>query len=297
MINWAEMRRRMRTVRDRLGLDLPLDLPVRQLSVGQCQLVEILRALMDNAQLLVLDEPTASLSEAEAATLRKVAGDLANAGCAVIFVSHRMDEVFEIAQDFTVLRNGKTVSEGRIAEVTRDEIVSMMAGSVFSHARPVPAEGAGPAVLTLSRFSASPRSRPVDLAVGSGEIVGLYGIIGSGRSSLLKSIWGANPLARGSIVLAEKSIPTAGIAQRVKAGVAYAPEDRRNSGLVMTHSVLDNTTLPRLTRYRALPGLPVLSPWSMRRGARSVDCWLWQRPPADRADRRRRHVGAALWPR
>jgi ribose transport system ATP-binding protein len=270
MIDWPAMRRRMLTVRDRLGLDLPLDVPVRRLSVGQCQLVEILRALMDDARLLVLDEPTASLSQAEAATLHKVARDLAKAGCAVIFVSHRMDEVFEIAQDFTVLRNGKTVGEGGIAEVTRDEIVSMMAGSAFSHARPAPAEIAGPVVLTLSRFAASPHHRPVDLAVGSGEIVGLYGIIGSGRSSLLKSIWGANPLARGSIVLAEKSIPPAGIGERVKAGAAYAPEDRRKTGLVMTHSVLDNTTLPRLARHRALPGLPVLSWRSMRRGARAT---------------------------
>jgi ribose transport system ATP-binding protein len=249
MIDWPAMRRRMLTVRDRLGLDLPLDVPVRRLSVGQCQLVEILRALMDDARLLVLDEPTASLSQAEAATLHKVARDLAKAGCAVIFVSHRMDEVFE---------------------VTRDEIVSMMAGSAFSHARPAPAEIAGPAVLTLSRFATSPHRKPVDLAVGSGEIVGLYGIIGSGRSSLLKSIWGANPLARGSIVLAEKSIPPAGIAKRVKAGAAYAPEDRRKTGLVMTHSVLDNTTLPRLARHRALPGLPVLSWRSMRRGARAT---------------------------
>jgi ABC-type sugar transport system ATPase subunit len=270
MIDWPAMRKRMRTVRDRLGLDLPLDVPVRRLSVGQGQLVEILRALMDDARLLVLDEPTASLSQAEAATLHKVARDLARAGCAVIFVSHRMDEVFEIAQDFTVLRNGKTVGEGGIAEVTRDEIVSMMAGSAFSHARPTPAGAVGPAILTLSRFSVSPHRKPVDLAVGSGEIIGLYGIIGSGRSSMLKSIWGANPLARGSIVLAEKSIPPAGIAERVKAGAAYAPEDRRNTGLVMTHSVLDNTTLPRLARHRALPGLPVLSWRSMRRGARAT---------------------------
>jgi ribose transport system ATP-binding protein len=270
MIDWPAMRKRMLTVCDRLGLDLPLDVPVRRLSVGQCQLVEILRALMDDARLLVLDEPTASLSQAEAATLHKVARDLAKAGCAVIFVSHRMDEVFEIAQDFTVLRNGKTVGEGGIAAVTRDEIVSMMAGSAFSHARPAPAEAAGPAILTLSRFSVSPRRKPVDLAVGSGEIVGLYGIIGSGRSSLLKSIWGANPLARGSIVLAEKSIPPAGIGERVKAGAAYAPEDRRKTGLVMTHSVLDNTTLPRLARHRALPGLPVLSWRSMRSGARAT---------------------------
>jgi len=270
LIDWAGMRARMDAVRRRLGLDLPLDIPVRRLSVSQRQLVEILRALMDDAKILVLDEPTASLSEAEAATLRKVTADLAKTGCAVIFVSHRMDEVFEVAQDYTVLRNGRTVGEGELAGTTRDEIVAMMAGQALSHQRPSALPATGAPVLTLSGFAAGPHRRPVDLTVSSGEIVGLYGIVGSGRSSLLKSIWGANPGARGEITITGQALPPSGIAARIRAGVAFAPEDRRSTGLIMSHSVLDNAVLPRLPRYRALPRLPVLSRPAMRRGARAM---------------------------
>ena len=270
LIDWAGMRARMDAVRQRLGLDLPLDVPVRRLSVSQRQLVEILRALMDDARILVLDEPTASLSEAEAATLRKVTSDLAKAGCAVIFVSHRMDEVFDVAQDYTVLRNGRTVGEGALAGTTRDEIVAMMAGQALSHQRPTALPATGGPVLKLSGFAAGPHRRPLDLTISAGEIVGLYGIVGSGRSSLLKSIWGANAQARGGIAISGLTLPPSGIAARIRAGMAFAPEDRRSTGLIMSHSVLDNAVLPRLPRYRALPRLPVLSGPAMRRSTAAM---------------------------
>ncbi|BCH24122.1 sugar ABC transporter ATP-binding protein [Mesorhizobium sp. L-8-3] len=271
LIDRRAMRGRMCEVRDRLGLDLPLDVPVRRLSLSQRQLVEILRALMDDARLLVLDEPTASLSEAEATTLRGVVRSLAAAGCAVVFVSHRMDEVFELAEDFTVLRNGRTVGQGRLADTDRDGIVAMMAGSALSHERPAtPPAASGPAVLRLEGFAAGPGRRRIDLGVSAGEIVGLYGIIGAGRSSLLTSIWGASPEAVGTITLAGKRLPPSGIAERIAAGVAFAPEDRRSTGLIMAHSVLDNAVLPNLGDHRAVPVLPVLSPGSMRRGAEAM---------------------------
>ncbi|MVA97419.1 ATP-binding cassette domain-containing protein [Nitratireductor sp. CAU 1489] len=270
LVRWRIMRKRFAAVRDRYGLDLDIDRPVGRLSVAKCQIVEILRALMDKAKILVLDEPTASLSEAEAETLRAIVRRLADQGTAVIFVSHRLDEVFAVADDFTVLRNGKTVNHGRLAETSREAIIAEMAGQAFKQrARAASATG-GATMLELSGLRVAPARPSIDLTIGGGEIVGLYGIVGSGRSSLLKSIWGANPLCRGSLVLDRSALPRTGIRSRIAAGVAYVSEDRRNTGLIMHQSILDNAALPRLGRYRAHRGLPVLSHRRLRAGVDAI---------------------------
>lgn len=267
LIDRPAMQRRLASIRDRLGIVLPLDVPIRHLSVGQCQLVEILRALMDEARILVLDEPTASLSESEAVILREVVATLAQAGCAVIFVSHRMEEVFELAQEYTVLRNGVTVGQGLIGETSPDAVIAMMAGDAqLRQAGPLPARRREK-LLELEGFSPSPRHGAMRMSAHGGEIIGLYGIVGSGRSSLLKAVWGAMPAAKGRLSLAGRPLPPAGIASRIRAGMAFAPEDRRVGGLVTSHSILDNAALPRLSDGRALAGLPFLSWTLLRRNA------------------------------
>jgi len=270
LIDWRTMRTRFAQVRDRHGLDIDIDVPVSRLSVAKCQIVEILRALMDEARVLVLDEPTASLSEKEATTLHGIVRKLADHGCAVIFVSHRLDEVFAIADDYTVLRNGRTVGAGRLADIDRAGIVRLMAGAELQQQRADAPAAAGTPLLELSAYRPSPVREPIDLTLHGGEIVGLYGVVGSGRSSLMKSIWGANPLARGALVLDGTPLPGTGISQRIRAGVAYVPEDRRTRGLVMHHSILDNVLLPRLSLNRLLSRLPVVSWRSARRGARTL---------------------------
>lgn len=270
MIDWAQMRRRMSDVRDRFGLDVPLDAPVRRLSIAQRQLVEILRALLDDAGLLILDEPTSSLSESETHRLLKVARDLAADGRAVIFVSHRMEEVFEVADDYTVLRNGRAVGEGRMADVGPNDLVALMAGEALRLEGQTEAASPGEILLSASALRVASHRNPVDFTVRRGEIVGLYGIVGSGRSSLLKSIWGANPLARGSVLFDGAPLPAQGIPARIRGGMAYVPEDRRNAGLVMRHSILDNAVLPRLGDHRALGWLPVISWRAIRRSVRAT---------------------------
>jgi ribose transport system ATP-binding protein len=270
MIHWADMSRRMRLVRDRFALDVPLDVPVRRLSIGQRQMVEILRALMDEAQILFLDEPTSSLSESEGRRLLTVARDLAADGRVVVFVSHRMEEVFAVADDYTVLRNGRTVGQGRIPDARPEDLIALMAGEVLRSERPTDAVHVGDVVLRVSELSVGPRRRPVDFTVRQGEIVGLYGIVGSGRSALLRSIWGANPQASGEIVLGGRRLPLRGIGARIRAGAAYVPEDRRSEGLVMQHSLLDNAALPKLGDHRVARGLPVVSWRAMRRSVRQT---------------------------
>jgi ABC-type sugar transport system ATPase subunit len=270
MVDWGAMRRRFAEIRDRYGLDVDIDLPVGRLSTAKCQLVEILRALMDEARVLVLDEPTASLSEAEAETLHGIIRRLAGHGCAMIFVSHRLDEVFAVADDYTVLRNGRSVGTGNLKDIDRDGVVALMAGEAFRGETAATEISRGSTVLELSNFRPSPVRDGIDLAIAAGEIVGLYGIVGSGRSSLLKSIWGANPLAAGEVHLQGKRLPAQGIAARIDAGVAYVPEDRRTKGLVMHHPILDNVVLPRVSRNRIAKGLPIVNWRAARADAQTV---------------------------
>ncbi|EIM77359.1 D-ribose transport system ATP-binding protein [Nitratireductor aquibiodomus RA22] len=269
-VDWKAMRSRFAALRDRYRLDLDIDTPVGRLSVAKCQIVEILRALMDDARVLILDEPTASLSEEEATVLRRIVRDLADQGCAIIFVSHRLDEVFALADDYTVLRNGQSVGSGQIADTSRDEIVALMAGEAFRHERHGDARTPGDPVLELAGFRVSPVRAPIDLTVRTGEIVGLYGVVGSGRSSLLKAVWGASGVAEGDIALEGAPLPASGIESRKRAGVAYVCEDRRNTGLVMHHSILDNAVLPHLERHRAVGSLPIVSWRRARAGVRAA---------------------------
>ncbi|RWI72190.1 sugar ABC transporter ATP-binding protein [Mesorhizobium sp.] len=264
MIDRAAMRARFNKVRDRHGLDLDVDTPVAKLSVARRQIVEILRALMEEAKVLVLDEPTASLSEKEAAVLHDVIRRLASKGCTVIFVSHRLDEVFAVADDYTVLRNGRLVATGHLADIDRKGIVSLMAGATLDEASFAFTSPKGGTVLKLSGFSPFPGRAPIDLMVRAGEIVGIYGVVGSGRSSLLEAIWGASPTAAGGVEICGAALSPAGVRGRIAAGAAYVPEDRRMRGLVMHHSILDNALMPRLPLVRVSPRLPVIS-WRVAR--------------------------------
>ncbi|WP_306884955.1 sugar ABC transporter ATP-binding protein [Amorphus orientalis] len=269
-VDWKTMRARFAAVRDDYGLDLDINVPVGRLSIAQCQIAEILRALTDDAKVLVLDEPTASLSEDEATSLYAILRSLAARGCAIVVVSHRLDEVFEVADDYTVLRNGRSVGSGLIADATRDGIVALMAGEEFRHERHVATQTVGASVLELSGFKAGPRRPPVDLTVRASEIVGVYGVVGSGRSSLLKAIWGAGVRPSGTLSLAGRTLPPRGISHRIRAGAAYVSEDRRNTGLIMHHSVLDNAVLPRLGLYRAAKRLPMVSWRKAKSGASTI---------------------------
>ncbi len=277
-IDQSAMRARVAEVAARIAPDLPLDRPAKRLTPGQRQMAEIVRALMEPARLVVMDEPTSSLSEGEAERLHAVVRQLAAEGTAVLFISHRLDEVTALCADYTVLRNGRTVGSGRIADTNRDGLVALMSGG--SDRRQDSASGAAKnaAPVALSDGATGPRLR-AEIAFGplgehitfeaaAGEIVGLYGLVGSGRSSLLKLIWGAKP-ARGRISV--DGVPLkGGIASRVARGLAYVPEDRRREALAAPLSIEASLALPHLSDFRAAPSLPVSSRPAIRRFAQDV---------------------------
>ncbi|MFT4159512.1 sugar ABC transporter ATP-binding protein [Shinella sp.] len=269
-IDRAAMRRAVAATAAAIAPDLPLDMPAGRLTTGQKQLVEIIRALMNEpARLVVMDEPTASLSEGEARRLHEAVRALAARGVAVIYISHRLDEVAEICDAFTVLRNGATAGTGVMQGTTRADLVRMMSGheEVTSGRPAVPAVGRP--VLEVRDLPFGQRGNTLSLTVGEGEILGLYGLVGAGRSSFMKMIWGARRTEGGTVLLDGHVLKPGDIHARIRHGGAYVPEDRRHEGLVTARSIAENVAISDLSRVRSHPALPVTS--RSRLAARAED--------------------------
>jgi ABC-type sugar transport system ATPase subunit len=253
------MRQAVEPVARRLAPDLPIDRPVARLTTGQRQLVEIIRALVGGpARLIVMDEPTAALSDGEAERLHEAVRALKAQGVAIVFISHRLDEVMALGDAYTVLRGGATVGSGRIGETSKGALVRLMSGHDLREAAAASPVGTGPAVFAVNGLAFGPSGTRIGFQVRSGEIVGLYGLVGSGRSSLLQMLWGARP-SDGDVTLDGRRLAPGDIPQRIAAGAAYVPEDRRSQGLVTTRSIGENLAISDLSAVRRFRRLPATS--------------------------------------
>jgi ABC-type sugar transport system ATPase subunit len=260
VIDRGGMRATMEKTARLIAPGLPLDLPARRMTTGQKQLVEIIRALMsDGARLIVMDEPTASLSDGEAERLHGAVKVLAARGVATIFISHRLDEVQSICDRYTVLRNGRTTGTGAVVDVTRADLIRLMSGTDDTRVARAAPPPVGQPVLAIESIPFGPPGSTVSLTVREGEILGLYGLVGAGRSSLMKLVWGARGHDGGRISLDGATLQAGDIGQRIARGGAYVPEDRRGEGLVAQRSIAENLVIADLKTARSVKGLPVTS--------------------------------------
>jgi simple sugar transport system ATP-binding protein len=247
LVDWKEAERRATTALGELGCSIDPDAEAGSLSIAEQQLVEISRALRGGVKVLILDEPTSSLSRVEAARLLEVVRTLADRGVAVIYVSHRMDEIKQIADAVTVLRDGRIVGELSNTEATPQAISRLMVGDDI--VEPVlvstDAEAHGDVVLQLDGLAALPRLTDLTLTVHSGEVVGLAGLLGSGRTEALQAIFGGQRAAvSGEVHVAGTAARHRSVRTMIRRGVGLVPEDRRAEGLVMTTSVAENLEIP-----------------------------------------------------
>jgi ABC-type sugar transport system ATPase subunit len=246
LVDRAALARDTRRALESLGVAIAPDAPVRGLSVALCQQVEIARALSQDARLLVLDEPSAVLSPHELATLFRILRGLRDRGVAILYVSHRLDEIFELANAVTVLRDGRHVSTRAIAEVTREGLIAEMVGRAVGETYPPPLAAAGDVILRVERLSAAPRFRDVSFGVRAGEVFALSGMVGSGRSSVLQTIFGAVRASGGRVIVGDTVGPFATPRAAIEAGIASLPEDRKRSGLMLERGVRENLSLASL---------------------------------------------------
>jgi ABC-type sugar transport system ATPase subunit len=249
LIDWRATRRRAREAVRRLGLDVDPSLPVRRLRPDQQQMVEIARALSIDARVLVLDEPTSSLTDDEVASLFALVRNLRDEGVAIIFVSHRLKEVFDLADRITVLRDGRTVGEAPAAELDRPALIQLMVGRALEEMEP-PAvqERSGPSALRLRGLTLPRAISEIDLDVAPGEIVGLAGLIGAGRSELLETVFGLHRPSAGTVEVEGSPASFRSPRDAIRGRVAFVPADRKVQGLVHEMSVRENLVMAFTSR-------------------------------------------------
>lgn len=251
LIDLGAARARAQRVLSELGLDLPLDVPVSRLSVGQQQLVEIAKALATSARIIVMDEPTAALSDREIERLFEIIRRLRAAGAGIIYISHRMEELPRIADRVVVLRDGRVVATRGAREFPPDEIIAAMVGRrLTAHFPELPDPPPEAAVrLQVRGLRRGGIVNDVSLSVRAGEIVGLAGLIGAGRTELLRAIAGADPADAGEVLVDGKAVHRGRIGDAISAGIAFITEDRKAQGLVLGMTVRENVTLAHLADF------------------------------------------------
>lgn len=237
-----------RRVLDLIGLELDVRTPVHRLAVAQQQMVEIAKALSQEAQILIMDEPTAALSDREADRLFAVMRRLKSKGVAIVYISHRMAEIFAMGDRITVMRDGRIVGSTKPSAITPAGLVGMMVGrAVELTSRRQHRHLPGKTALEVSKVAGASGIHDIDLTVRCGEIVGLCGLVGSGRTEVARAIFGADPIASGEIRIFGERM-TGGPANARRLGVALVPEDRKSQGLALSRTVGDNLLVAALQR-------------------------------------------------
>ena len=248
-VDWPKMYRRSEEILQSLGVNLDPHQKVRGLSIADQQMVEMAGALSQDARILLMDEPTAALTPNEVKDLFAIMRKLRDQGTAIVFVSHRLDEVFEICDRITVLRDGELIGVRNQAETNVDEIIRMMVGRPLSALYERGAKSTyGDILLEVQGLSRNRKFYDISFDVRAGEIVGLAGLVGSGRTEVARALFGTLDIDQGSVRFEGKEVHIHHPRQALAAGVIYLPEDRQHHGLVMPMSVTENTTLPILSQ-------------------------------------------------
>ncbi len=256
-IHWEEVRREARRALDLVGLQLELDIPVKELGIGQQQMIEIAKALSKKAEILVLDEPTAALTEGDANRLLEFLKQLKKQDVSSIYISHRLEEVGQVADRVTVLRDGKSVITAPISQLSQEKIISHMVGREVKNLYPRPQTILGETLLAVKDFSVEDPANPgryvvqnVSFEVRRGEVLGIAGLMGSGRTALLSSLFGAaRGKVKGFLILNGTQRPVfSSPEEAIQWGVALVSEDRKKYGLVLESTVKENLVLASMRK-------------------------------------------------
>ncbi len=246
IVDWNRLREEARKLMNFLEVDIDVDMRVRDLGVAKKQIVEIAKALSLNARVLIMDEPTATLAQKEIERLFRIIRFLKNQGVTIIYISHRLEEIYEICDRVTVLRDGRHVGTHSISEVKIDDIIRMMVGREVVEKFPRVSHTIGEEVLRVENLTRHGVLKDITFSVYKGEILGIAGMVGSGRTELLRAIYGLDPIDHGTISVRGEAVSIGSPLDAINHGIALLPEERKTQGLVLLLSVLDNLGLPLL---------------------------------------------------
>lgn len=243
MVNWKDVRRQASEFLKKEGLNYDPSMKIKELSVSEIQMLEIIKAISFNASVVIMDEPTSAITTREVEMLFEKIAEMKKRGISIIYISHKMDEIFRISDDITVIRDGKTVSTGRASEYTKDLLISQMVGREIKNIYPKEEVPVGEEVLRLENLSSDGLFEDVNMTIRKGEIVGVAGLVGAGRTELASVLSGHIPATAGRILLDGKEIQIKSISSAISQGIIMLSEDRRKYGIVGCRDVMDNVTM------------------------------------------------------
>lgn len=244
-VDYQKMREETRNLICSFGLHYDPDMLVKHLTVAEKQMIEILRAVSKDVKVLIMDEPTSSLNEVETEQLFQFIKDLKRKGVAIIYISHKLDEVFTIADRVQVMRDGKNVGSFSVTEVSANDLVTHMVGRSITDMYPKETTTIGREILKVHNLSCH-RTKEVSFALHEGEVLGFFGLVGSGRVEAVEGILGIKKLDGGRIFLEDREVTINNPIEAKNLGIAYIPSDRKQEGLVLIHTVKNNLTITRI---------------------------------------------------
>lgn len=232
-----------------LGVDIDPNIKMKYLSVAQMQMVEIAKAVSNNARIIIMDEPTSAISDTEVSTLFKIIRDLKSKGVAIIYISHKMDEIFEISDTITVLRDGKYIATKSASELDKNSLIAMMVGREIINMFPEPGLKKGEIILSVKNLTKKGKFSDISFNVHAGEIFGISGLMGAGRSEIAEAIYGLSPADSGTMHINGEEIKIKSPQDAVANGIGYVSEDRKKLGFIPQLSVKQNLTLGSLSEH------------------------------------------------
>lgn len=244
LLDWKTMRETTKELLAKVELDIDYNTPVKNLSTAQRHMVEIVKALSINADIIIMDEPTSAFSLRETEDLYKIIRQLKSEGKAIVFISHKFEDIYEIADYFTVLRDGKYIGEGSVSETDRDKIIRMMVGRPLTQMFPKINVKIGKTIIEVEHLSKENLFNDISFELHRGEILGFFGLIGAGRSELMETIFGIMHPSEGKVIIDGREVHIDNPAKAMHYGIAYVPEDRQTEGTILAMKIRENITLP-----------------------------------------------------
>ena len=242
------MRKRVQEILDMLGVDIDPAQRMDELSIGQQQMIEIAKALMVDAKVIIMDEPTAALTQSETEVLFEVVNSLRKKGVSIVYISHRMEEIFELCDRITILRDGTYIDTKRIADIDMNDIVKMMIGREIGERYPLRDAKIGDVAFEVKNLNCPGAFENVSFNVRAGEVLGVSGLMGAGRTEIMQAIFGNMPHVTGQIFLDGKEIKNKNPQQAIENGIGFITEDRKVEGLMLEESIMKNISLANLGR-------------------------------------------------
>lgn len=248
LVNWKKINQDAQALLDREGINVRATTLMGEVPISDAQMIEIAKATNKGARIVIMDEPTSSLTQHESERLFSKINELRKAGCSVIYISHKMEEVFNLSDYITIMRDGKSIQTGKISEFDERRVIAAMVGRKVENIYPQKKGSPGKVLLEVRHLNAGRTSRNISLKLRAGEIVGMAGLVGAGRTETVRAICGLDPFESGEIILDGQTYSSMNINQAINHGLVMATEDRRKYGIVPCRSIKENISLPNLKK-------------------------------------------------